>query len=113
LTNQSDPASESYKPNPEVFFMTTAIAPNAFVPPNPPTCERSTLLNLLVVNDDPLVREACRETATALAYRASACQSAEQAIWQIESQPIDVVLLDFDPPDARRLPSREWQDPVV
>ena len=83
--------------------MTTAIAPSTFVPLNPPTCEHSTLLNLLVVNDDRLVREACRETATALGYRASACQSAEQAIWLIESQPIDVVLLDFDPPDARRL----------
>jgi two-component system response regulator HydG len=83
--------------------MTTAIALSTFAPPNPPTCEHSTLLNLLVVNDDRLVREACRETATALGYCASACQSAEQAIWQIESQPIDVVLLDFDPPDARRL----------
>jgi two-component system response regulator HydG len=58
---------------------------------------------VLIVDEDRFVREACREAATALGYRTSACQSAEQAIWQIESQPIDVVLLDLGSPDARRL----------
>ena len=83
--------------------MTTAIAPSTFVPSNPPSFAPATLLNVLIVDEDRFVREACREAATALGYRTSACQSAEQAIWQIESQPIDVVLLDLGSPDARRL----------
>ncbi len=82
--------------------MTAAIAPTVFTPPNLPPCETSALLNLLIVDEDRLVREACREAATALGYRTSTSQSAEQALWLIDSQTIDVVLFDLNLPDAGR-----------
>ncbi len=83
--------------------MTAAIVPTVFTPPNLPPCETSALLNLLIVDEDRLVREACREAATALGYRTSTSQSAEQALWLIDSQTIDVVLFDLNLPDAGRL----------
>jgi DNA-binding NtrC family response regulator len=83
--------------------MTAAIAPTVFTTPNLPPCETSALLNLLIVDEDRLVREACREAATALGYRTSTSQSAEQALWLIDSQTIDVVLFDLNLPDAGRL----------
>jgi DNA-binding NtrC family response regulator len=75
--------------------MTAAIARSMFAFPDPPMCESATLLNLLIVDDDRLVREACREAAAALGYNVSASQSAEQALWLIDSQEVDVVLLDL------------------
>ncbi len=80
--------------------MTTVIAPSTFVPANPPLSESPTLLNLLIVDDDRFVREACREAATALGYRTSTSESAAQALRLIDSQTIDVVLLDLKMPDA-------------
>lgn len=67
----------------------TAIAPSTLAPLNPPPLERSPLLNLLIVDDDSLVREACREAATALGYYTSTTQFADQALWFIESYAID------------------------
>jgi DNA-binding NtrC family response regulator len=87
----------------EVFLMTSAIAPSTFVVADPHPVEGPVLLNLLIVDEDRLVREACREAATVLGYCAHASQSAEQALWLIESQPTDVVLLGLDLPNARRL----------
>ena len=55
------------------------------------------------MDDDRLVREASREAATTLGYRTSTSQSAEQALWLIGSQTIDVVLLDLNLPDTGRL----------
>jgi DNA-binding NtrC family response regulator len=83
--------------------MTAAIAPSVFAPPNLPPSESPTLLNLLIVDDDRLVRDACREAATAFGYHTTASQSAEQALWFIESQAIDVVLLDLNLPGPGRL----------
>src|SRR5258708_7537781 len=83
--------------------MTAAIAPTVFAPPNLPPGETSALLNLLIVDKDRLVREACREAAIALGYRASASQSTEQALWLIDAQMIEVVLLDLDLQEASRL----------
>jgi DNA-binding NtrC family response regulator len=87
----------------EVFFMTAAIAPSTFAPSNHHSFGPPTLLNVLIVDEDRFVREACREAAAALGYRASASQSVEQALWLIESQGVDVVLLDMNLPDARGL----------
>ena len=83
--------------------MTAAAAPSVFAPPNPPLSESSTLLNLLIADDDRLVRDACREAATALGFHTSTSQSAEQALWLIGSQAIDIVLLDLNLTDAGRL----------
>jgi DNA-binding NtrC family response regulator len=81
----------------------TGIAPSIFAPLNPPPLESPTLPNLLIVDDDRLVREACREAATALGYHTSTSPSAEQALWLIDSQAIDVVLLDLNLPEPARL----------
>jgi two-component system response regulator HydG len=83
--------------------MTVAIAPRTSAYPDPPSFESSTLLNLLIVDDDRLVREACREAATAIGYHTTTSQSAEQALWLIDSQAIDVVLLDLNLPERGRL----------
>src|ERR1700722_5777051 len=83
--------------------MTAAVAPSVFAPPNRPPSESPTLLNLLIADDDRLVRDACREAATAVGYHTSASQSAEQALWLIGSQAIDIVLLDLNLTDAGRL----------
>jgi DNA-binding NtrC family response regulator len=61
------------------------------------------VLNLLIVDDDRLVSEACREAAAVFGYRASAAESAEQALWLVESAGIDAVLLGLKLPDAARL----------
>jgi DNA-binding NtrC family response regulator len=76
--------------------MAAAIAPNIFPLRNPPPCESATSLNLLIVDDERVVREACREAATALGYRASTSQSLDQTLWLIDSQTVDVVLLDLN-----------------
>jgi len=84
--------------------MTTAFAPLAArCVTNVPPFDVPVLLNLLIADDDCFVREACREAATALGYRATATESAEQALWMVESQNIDVVLLGLKLPEAARL----------
>ena len=78
--------------------MTAAIAPNTFASPHHPGIENPTLLNLLIVDDERAVREACREAAAALGYRTAAAESAEQALRAIEAHSIDVILLDLKLP---------------
>jgi DNA-binding NtrC family response regulator len=83
--------------------MTAAIAPSMFAPSNPPSSESLPLLNLLIVDDDRSVRDACREAATALGYHTSTSQSAIQALCLIGSQAVDIVLLGLNLPDLGRL----------
>jgi DNA-binding response OmpR family regulator len=78
--------------------MSVTIAPVSFAAPNPPSVESPTLLNLLILDRDRFVREACREAAASLGYRASTTESVDQAVWLVESQSIDVVLLDLSLP---------------
>jgi two-component system response regulator HydG len=79
--------------------MTAAIAPTSFVP-STRSQESQALLNLLIVDDERAVREAARDAALILGYRASACDSAEQALRLLESQNVDVVLLDLKLPGS-------------
>ena len=51
--------------------MTAAIAPSNFVVHSPTPVDNPTLLNLLIVDDERGVREACREAAATLGYRAT------------------------------------------
>lgn len=62
--------------------------------------EGPALLNLLIVDDEREVREACREAASSLGYRTSAAESAEHALRVMDSHNIDVVLLDLKLPGA-------------
>jgi len=81
----------------------TAAAPSAFAIPIPRPMESPALLNLLIVDDERAVRDACREVAAALGYRASAAESAEQALRMAESQNFDVAFLDLKLPGASGL----------
>jgi two-component system response regulator HydG len=80
--------------------MTAAIAPTTFALSATRSLEAPALLNLLIVDDERVVREASREAALALGYRASACDSPDHALRALESQNIDVVLLDLKMPGA-------------
>ena len=83
--------------------MTTAIMPGTLAPFSAPAFESRALLNLLIVDDDRLVREACREAATSLGYRATTTDSADQALWLVESQSFDGVLLGLKLSDPARV----------
>src|SRR4051812_39025120 len=83
--------------------MTAAIAPTSFSPSVLRSTENPALLNLLIVDDERAVREAAREAALVLGYRAAASDSLDQAMRLLESQSIDVVLLDMKLPGASGL----------
>ncbi|HEY4660042.1 MAG TPA: sigma-54 dependent transcriptional regulator [Terriglobales bacterium] len=83
--------------------MTAAIAPTSFSPSVLRATENPALLNLLIVDDERAVREAAREAALVLGYRAAASDSLDQAMRLLESQSIDVVLLDMKLPGASGL----------
>jgi len=83
--------------------MNAAVVPTAHsspIPVQPLAVGGHALLNLLVVDNDRFVREACKEAAVALRYHTTATGSAEQAFWLIDSESIDVVLLDLNLPGA-------------
>lgn len=68
--------------------------------PNLPQLEGANFLNLLIVDDERAIREACRETAQALGFNAFTADSAEHAYRILEAQGIDAVLLDLRLPGA-------------
>src|SRR5579862_357170 len=76
--------------------MTSAIA-HAF---NPPQLEAANLLNLVIVDDERAIRDVCREVAQSLGFNTMVAESAEHTYRLIDSQPIDVVLLDLKLPGA-------------
>jgi len=81
--------------------MAAAIVPLA--PSNAPPFEPRPLLNLLIVDDDRPVREACRQAATSLGFGATSADSADQALWMVESEDIDAVLLGLKLSDPARV----------
>ncbi len=86
--------------------MSTAIAPSTLASPNPlhpVPIEGPALLNLLIVDTNRFVREACREAAAVLGYCATATESPDQGLWLIDAQNIDVVLLDLNVPGTNGL----------
>ena len=60
-----------------------------------PQVEPANFLNLLIVDDERSIREACREVALSLGYSAVAADSAEQAYRALDAQTFDAVLLDL------------------
>ena len=75
--------------------MTAAIAPTTFAVPTSSPMPAKALLNLLVVDDERSVREACREVAAVLGYHTTTAESAEQALRAADSQTIDLIFLDM------------------
>src|SRR6202051_1010903 len=65
-----------------------------------PQTEGANFLNLLIVDDDRAIREACREVAQSLGFNTQIAESAEQAFRVLESPGSEDVLLDLRLPGA-------------
>ncbi|HET7208719.1 MAG TPA: sigma-54 dependent transcriptional regulator [Terriglobales bacterium] len=62
--------------------------------------EGANFLNLIIIDDDRAVREACREVAQSLGFNSYVADSAEHAYRIVETHGADVVLLDLKLPGA-------------
>jgi len=82
------------------------------ITPTTPQIEGANFLNLLIVDDERSIRDACREIAQSLGFNAFTADSAEHAYRILESQGIDAVLLDLRLPGAGGLEAgvrmRSW-----
>ena len=84
-----------------------------------PQIEPANFLNLLIVDDERSIREACREVAQSLGYTAYVADSAEHAYRLLETQAFDAVLLDLRLPGAgglealRRIKERRPEAVVI
>src|ERR1700676_5047122 len=90
------------------------------VPPKAvPQTQPANFLNLLIVDDERSIREACREIALSLGFTAYAADSAEQAYRQLDNQAFDAVLLDLRLPGVgglealRRIKERRPEAVVI
>src|SRR5437868_8577395 len=63
--------------------------------PSPFTLHPNGLLDLLVVDDERPIRDACCEVAELLGFHAHAAENSAQALRILTSRTIDVVLLDL------------------
>src|SRR6204780_3132545 len=77
----------------------TAIAPTL---PTPQILAAN-FLNLLIVDDERSIRDACREVALSLGFIAHVADSAEHAYRLLQAHSIDAVLLDLRLPGANGL----------
>jgi len=77
--------------------MTSAGASPTFATPQ---IEAANFLNLLIVDDERSVRDACREVAHTLGFTAYVADSAEHAYRLLQMHTIDAVLLDLRLPGA-------------
>jgi two-component system response regulator HydG len=81
--------------------------------------EPANFLNLLIVDDERSVREACREVAHSLGFFAQVADSSEQAHRLLDLQAFDAVLLDLRLPGAgglevlRRIKERRPEAVVI
>jgi DNA-binding NtrC family response regulator len=84
-----------------------------------PQFEPANFLNLLIVDDERSIREACREVAQSLGFSAQVADSAEQAYRVLEAQSFDAILLDLRLPGAggldalRRIKERRPEAVVI
>jgi two-component system response regulator HydG len=87
--------------------------------PTTPQIEPANFLNLLIVDDERSIREACREVAQSLGFSAHVADSAEHAYRFLDTQPLDAVLLDLRLPGAgglealRRIKERRPEAVVI
>jgi DNA-binding NtrC family response regulator len=68
-----------------------------------PQIMAANFLNLLIVDDERSIRDACREVALSLGFMAHVADSAEHAYRLLQTHNIDVVLLDLRLPGASGL----------
>jgi DNA-binding NtrC family response regulator len=68
--------------------------------PAPTQIEGANFLNILIVDDERSIREACREAAQSLGFNTFVADSAEHAYRLLDAQGIDAVLLDLRLPGA-------------
>jgi len=68
--------------------------------PSSAQIEGANFLNLLIVDDERAIREVCRDVAQSLGFNTVVADSAEHAYRMLETQNIDVVLLDLKLPGA-------------
>src|SRR6266851_624242 len=80
------------------MFSTTTAA--VLSPSHAPQIEGANFLNLLIVDDDRTIREACREVAQSLGFNTQVAESAEQAYRLLDSSSTDAVMLDLRLPGA-------------
>src|SRR5271169_3283514 len=73
------------------IMTSAALSPIAVTP----QMEPANFLNLLIVDDERSIREACREVAQSLGFTTFVADSAEHAYRLLDSQTIDAVLLDL------------------
>jgi DNA-binding NtrC family response regulator len=66
----------------------------------PPQIKGANFLNLLIVDDDRTIREACREVAQSLGFNTQVAESAEHAYRMLDSSATDVVMFDLRLPSA-------------
>jgi len=84
-----------------------------------PQTQPANFLNLLIVDDERSIREACREVAQSLGFAACAADSAEQAYRHLDNQSFYAVLLDLRLPGVgglealRRIKERRPEAVVV
>jgi two-component system response regulator HydG len=78
---------------------TAAVSPTSTTPQILP----ANFLNLLIVDDERSIREACREVAQSLGFTTFVADSAEHAFRLLEAQSIDGVLLDLRLPGTSGL----------
>jgi DNA-binding response OmpR family regulator len=64
---------------------------------------RKTVIKLLVVDDDPVIRSIVAETLPAFNFSVLTAQAAEDALKLIDSQVVDFVVLDYQLPAASGL----------
>ncbi len=65
-----------------------------------PQIQPANFLNLLIIDDERSIREACREVAQSLGFNAFVADSTEHGYRLLEVQSVDAVLLDLRLPGA-------------
>lgn len=75
------------------------------LPALPPVSEgvRPDLLTILIIDDERAIREACREVAAGMGFQTLVSEDAATATRLLQSQTIDIVLLDLRLPGANGL----------
>ncbi len=91
LPDQPDDFSESALP-------TNADRPNTAASRFPHLAEGSPTIHLLVVDDDPSLRKACCEIATAMGFVSLSAESVPEALSLLQREPVEMLLLDLKLP---------------